>query len=311
VCAVCLGTKGYDVNPREIDLTGQDLRAIDLSDRDLSGATLVRVNLEGTQTRPETAEGVDLSEAMLRGANLENWNLRRATLRRADLAGAVLTRTVLDGADLSGASLIGANLERASLDGAILAGADLTGADLSEAGLEGARLDAAILTDANLRDADLSGANPEAARSLQGARLVGDNGISDAQIHACKSLGADVDITADDVAARIRKQRFSRTRVWDYKGLLYQRRRNERDRHMTALQDRASSLSTDQLIAFVRAREELAWAIDAERYVGGLRNEITPEDVDELAAHLVAWLDLRGFVVAPKELNATQVLETT
>ena len=88
----------------------QDGVRADLSEANLSGANLRVVDLSDANLR-----GADLSEADLSGANLSGVNLRGADLngadlREADLSGADLNGTNLRGADLSGADLRGADL---------------------------------------------------------------------------------------------------------------------------------------------------------------------------------------------------------
>jgi hypothetical protein len=113
----------------------------------------------------------DLSDANLSGASLSGANLRDADLSGADLRNATLTDADLSWANLNGADLSGANLSRADLSEANLSGASLSGAsllwaDLRRANLRDADLSRADLSGANLRDADLSGA------SLSGATLL-------------------------------------------------------------------------------------------------------------------------------------------
>ena len=92
---------------------------------DLSGANLRMVNLGG---------------AKLNGADLYEANLTGALLRKANLGYANLKGTNLEGAILEGANLYKANLEGASLNGANLEGAFLEGASLYKANLKGSVL---------------------------------------------------------------------------------------------------------------------------------------------------------------------------
>lgn len=75
---------------------------------DLSGADLRNVNLSGT----------DLS-----GANLTGANMSGAVLIQSDLSGADLTGALVSGADFSGSRLAGAELDQVDLSKAKLAGA--------------------------------------------------------------------------------------------------------------------------------------------------------------------------------------------
>jgi MinD-like ATPase involved in chromosome partitioning or flagellar assembly len=107
-----------------------------------------------------TFDGIDLSGFDLRDMNLANVRLRRANLsyaemvainlRGADLEGADLRKANLNSADLreanlSGANLSGAELNLASLKNAILDSADLRGANLFQSDVSEEQMDAAIL----------------------------------------------------------------------------------------------------------------------------------------------------------------------
>jgi hypothetical protein len=101
----------------------------------------------------------DLSGANLRGMNLAGFDLRNASLANADLYLANLAGARLDGANLRGASLEMANLRGASLKGAKLSGAGLFMTNLEGADLEGADLTAVYAVGANLRGAVMASAN--------------------------------------------------------------------------------------------------------------------------------------------------------
>ncbi|MBN2440260.1 MAG: pentapeptide repeat-containing protein [Spirochaetales bacterium] len=106
---------------------------------------------------------IDLSEVDLRGEILERVQLTKANLREVNLnvtylCEANLKGARLVGANLRGANLVGTNLVEADLAGANLAGARLVGANLRGANLRGANLKEAILEGANLQGAILEGA---------------------------------------------------------------------------------------------------------------------------------------------------------
>jgi uncharacterized protein YjbI with pentapeptide repeats len=131
---------GWEIGKRadlhRIDLHGQALSGVTLSDADLHAA--------------------DLHRAELRGADLDGADLHRADLHRADLRGADLQYADLHDADLHGADLRGAVLREADLHRADLHGADLQHADLKEADLRGADLRRVKgLTPSQLGDAHL------------------------------------------------------------------------------------------------------------------------------------------------------------
>jgi len=95
------------------DLSGANLMRKDLEEADLSGANLTKANLFG---------------AKLGSANLEKAKLVEANLLQADLREAVLVE-----ADLTKARVIGAKLQEADLTDAILEGTKLSGANLTDA----------------------------------------------------------------------------------------------------------------------------------------------------------------------------------
>ena len=111
-----------------------------------------------------SSEQLDVSGQDLRGINLINCNLRGANLSQArlceaNLCGAKLSKADLYGADLRGTYLCWADLRGANLSEADLREASLIWADLQEADLCGANLDRATLYGAYLRGADLSWAS--------------------------------------------------------------------------------------------------------------------------------------------------------
>ncbi|WP_198163273.1 pentapeptide repeat-containing protein [Rhodococcus sp. WMMA185] len=138
-----------------VDLTGSDLKGLDFSYADLSGATL---------------EDADLSRTKFIGANLTDAEMDFARLLSSDLAGADLTGASLKfarifDANFNNANLTGANLTYAYLRKNIINGearanftdANLTDADLSNMELAGAELSGINLTGADLDHADLTG----------------------------------------------------------------------------------------------------------------------------------------------------------
>ena len=100
-----------DIHP---DLSGSNIRMLELSG----------INLAGADMRGVMLAGADLSESVLRGADFSG-----ADLMESDLSGADLSEADLTGANLMGADLSGADLSGAGLDGAILYRADLEGSE--------------------------------------------------------------------------------------------------------------------------------------------------------------------------------------
>jgi uncharacterized protein YjbI with pentapeptide repeats len=93
------------------DLSSTNLRSAGCLDiTDLSGANLREVDLSGTYMF-----GISLTNANLFGANLADADLSRVDLEGANLTNANLSRADLEGANLRMACLIGANLSHANL----------------------------------------------------------------------------------------------------------------------------------------------------------------------------------------------------
>ena len=113
--------------------------------RDLSGANLRRMNLTGLDLRNVILVNADLYLANLAGARLDGANLRGASLEMANLRGASLKEAKLSGAGLFMTSLEGANLEGADLTAVYAVGANLRGAVLAGANLRGGLFTRAVM----------------------------------------------------------------------------------------------------------------------------------------------------------------------
>ncbi len=125
-----------NANLSEADLTLIDyLEGTDLTETDLSNATVLRISL---------------SESVLRRANLSDANLAGTSLRQADLNQATLLSTSLRQVDLSGADLTGADLTDADLSGTNLEGA--TGITVEELEEQTASLEGATMPDGTVYD---------------------------------------------------------------------------------------------------------------------------------------------------------------
>ena len=127
----------------QLDVSGQDLRGINLINCNLRGANLSQVrlceaNLCGAKLSKADLHGADLRGTYLSWADLRGANLSETDLREADLSWADLQEADLRGVHLERATLYGASLGRADLRGAFLDKTDLRGADLSWASLGGA-----------------------------------------------------------------------------------------------------------------------------------------------------------------------------
>jgi len=150
---------------------GKELQ--DLTEKNLSGANLIRASLSGADLRGMNLHMAQLTRAKLSEANLAGAELGGADLRKADLREANLGESILYKANLEEADLTGARLRNADLRGANLQGADLTDADFGTA---------------DLSAADLRGANLRGAK-LMGTRLVASN-FGEADLTGCQICGA-------------------------------------------------------------------------------------------------------------------------
>jgi uncharacterized protein YjbI with pentapeptide repeats len=129
--------------PEQLDVSGQDVRGINLMNCNLRGANLSQArvceaNLCGAKLSKADLHGANLRGTYLCWADLRGANLSEADLREADLSWADLQEADLRGVHLERATLYGASLGRADLRGAFLDTTDLHGADLSWASLGGA-----------------------------------------------------------------------------------------------------------------------------------------------------------------------------
>lgn len=114
-----------------LDLSGLDLRYLNLTDADFTGS-----NIAGADLRFSDLSGAQFIRANLRRARLSVTNLRDANLHGADLGGATLRYT-----DLSSAYLYRTELRNTDLRYANLCGVDLYDADLRYAQLIGLLID--------------------------------------------------------------------------------------------------------------------------------------------------------------------------
>lgn len=81
--------------------------------------------------------------------------------------------------------------------------------------------------------------------------------------------------------------------------------RRHREDLVAAEQERLAPLAPEVRDASNAAHEALAWALDAERFLGafsrGAPGAFPVEAVDEVAEHLLLWLRERGFRLVPSE----------
>ena len=154
------------------------LPRLDLSGRNLAGASAEDVNLTAARMEFVDLAGARLPWARLEGAALKGADLTGVTAFYADFAYANLTWATLDRANLESARLQGASLRGARLEGARLNHANLVAADLTNADLRGARLRFARLHRADLTGALIAGADLTEATGLTQEQL--DSAIGDA-----------------------------------------------------------------------------------------------------------------------------------
>ncbi|MBV8883202.1 MAG: pentapeptide repeat-containing protein [Chroococcidiopsidaceae cyanobacterium CP_BM_RX_35] len=93
----------------------------------------VGCNLSGANLKTVNLQAANLAGANLQDADLEKANLQETNLQAANLQGADLGKANIAGANLQGANLFDADLEKANLIGAKIEGANLQGADLEKA----------------------------------------------------------------------------------------------------------------------------------------------------------------------------------
>lgn len=179
----------------EVDLTKADLSGANLKGVDLTRADLRDANLSGADLRGVDLEWADLTEADLRGVDLTKAVLKWAHLLKTDLFDADLSEADLSEANLSGADLSHAKLNRANLSQAYLSEVNLYHASLWQANLSKAYLFGARLYEANLYRAELSGANLLKA-DLSGASLfeadLSEANLSRANFYSADLRGADL-----------------------------------------------------------------------------------------------------------------------
>ena len=149
------------------NLSGMDMRRLDLSNIDFRGASMYRAR----------ADEAMLSDAMLSG---EDTNLRHASFCRANAA-----RAIFREAQLAEARLCGATLIEASFVQAVAPKADFGKAELADAKLGGAKLAEASFVEAVAPRADFSKAEMPSAK-LGGATLTGASFAEAVASKVCK-----------------------------------------------------------------------------------------------------------------------------
>jgi uncharacterized protein YjbI with pentapeptide repeats/tetratricopeptide (TPR) repeat protein len=168
--SILVGELVEDDAPRDLKLSGLDLRGASLGHAFLQGADLTDTHLDGGRLTGAHLNGARLVRAFLSGADLRRADLRGADLRGAILTGAELRDALLSGADLRRADLSRADLANAHLQDAHLEEATCIKADFLNANLLHSNLEGAVLREANLSGAVLQDVNLEKT-DLRGAKL--------------------------------------------------------------------------------------------------------------------------------------------
>lgn len=131
-------------NPEEeLDLSGADLRGLDLDKMVFAGANLAGADLSRASARGAIFSGADLTGANLAGADLTRAGFGFSEMVNATIAFTRLGSAMIQPATLTDAVFTGAILDHTSfrecdLDGVDLRGCDLSTLDLKRSGLDGA-----------------------------------------------------------------------------------------------------------------------------------------------------------------------------
>ncbi len=181
----CTGCNLSGRDLRNVDLHGIKITGADMSKTDLRGANLAGTEFTGTDLSGANLDGANLTGAKFTGADISDATFHNARMDGVRFVGISLRNTGLDpagiravlvhgceGCDLSHMNLRGVDFRGITLTGVDLSHSDLTGADLSGVRLKGVDLDSATLDRANLRNAVLEGCSL-AHTSLNGAQLDG------------------------------------------------------------------------------------------------------------------------------------------
>jgi uncharacterized protein YjbI with pentapeptide repeats len=198
------------IDLREVSLfdKGISLYGANLSEANLAGAFLPRVdlrkaNLSAVYGREVNLQGTDLTEANLQGAYLVGADcymaqFTNADLRLTELTGVALGSAQCEGANFRKAVLSESNAAHGTFTGAILAQANLRNAILREADFSYANLSGCNLNGASLVETNLEGANLEGCRvyGISAWRTKLQNTI---QVNLIVTPEDEADITVDNL----------------------------------------------------------------------------------------------------------------
>ena len=141
------------------NMSGMDLRGIDLSELNLSGGIFRQANLTGVNLTNAFLVGADFSEADMSETNLAFADLRSSMLTKTDMTRANLANSKLDGAFIDETIMDNANLKHAEMRNISAKGASFFEADFSHATLSDAQCQASDFSIATLINTDFSGAD--------------------------------------------------------------------------------------------------------------------------------------------------------
>ncbi|MFP3962438.1 pentapeptide repeat-containing protein [Actinomadura fulvescens] len=129
---------------QELDLSGADLRGLDLDKMVFAGANLAGADLSGASALGAIFSGADLTGANLAGVDLTRAGFGHSELVNATIAFTRLGKAMIQPAILTGAAFTGATLDHTSFRECDLTDVDLRGCDLSTLDLQRTSLDGAI-----------------------------------------------------------------------------------------------------------------------------------------------------------------------
>lgn len=175
----CLVEESWEDHEEWPEVTTKDLSGADLSEINLQGAYLYKVDLRKARLVRAQFQAAILVDVDLSGAALEYADFREARMISTRFVGtnlhmARLERASLQGADFSHADLSRAKLRRANLRSTIWKGTNISWARFSRNALIGADLRGLDLTNVNLADATVYGSliTPEQQESFLDALAI-------------------------------------------------------------------------------------------------------------------------------------------
>ncbi|MCA9565598.1 MAG: pentapeptide repeat-containing protein, partial [Myxococcales bacterium] len=137
---------------RDLDLTEVDLSRVNLSWADLTDAVLYRANLSGAELVKADLTRADLSECNAERTGFGGTTLNHTTFFRAQLSGSSFTQAEVRCVDFRTANLKGARFQNAALSQCLFAGANLQSANFERADVEGSDFHDADLRHAHLKE---------------------------------------------------------------------------------------------------------------------------------------------------------------